>query len=104
MMYYGIWGGVISDGIDINVGHVVCRHLGYSGAEKIFDRAAFGRVKGPMWIWNIQCGGNETKISDCAVTTWENATNPNPYFQNPDFAAGVLCNEANSSASKGIIF
>ncbi len=101
-MYQGVWGGVLGDGhVDINVGHVVCRQLGYSCADKILQYAAFGQVKGPMWITRIRCSGNETKISDCAVTTWDNASYPRPYYQYPTFAAGVLCNEANSSSSKG---
>ncbi|KAL9984288.1 hypothetical protein ACROYT_G006563 [Oculina patagonica] len=104
VMYHGVWGSVLGDGIDINVGHVVCRQLGYSGANKIFNRAAFGRVKGPMWIWKIQCIGNEAEISHCAVTTWDNITQSlyESYFRLPLYAAGVLCNEANSSASKSV--
>ena len=103
VIYYGVWGGVFGYGIDINAGHVICRQLGYSGAHEIFYRATFGPVKGPLLIWSIQCRGNETKLSDCAVTTWDNATNSRwrPYYQNPTRAAGVLCNEANSTTSKG---
>lgn len=101
VFYQGVWGGVLGRYIDINVGHVVCRQLGYSGAEKIFNEATFGRVKGPLLIWRTQCSGNETEISDCTVTTIDSVTNPRPYYQNPVRAAGVLCNESNSSASKG---
>ncbi|KAL9984311.1 hypothetical protein ACROYT_G006587 [Oculina patagonica] len=105
VMYQGVWGGVLGRGyryVDINVGHVVCRQLGYSGADEIFNEAVFGQVKGPLWIWRIQCSGNETKISDCAVTTWDNATNTHPYYQNPTYAAGVLCNETNSRVFKDL--
>ena len=102
-MYHGVWGSVFGDGIDINVGHVVCRQLGYSGADKIFNRTVFGLVKGPSWIWKIQCSGNETNISECEVIMWDNATNPRPYDKNPRLAAGVLCNKANSSVSKGYL-
>ena len=101
VMYQGVWGGVVRNGIDINASHVVCRQLGYSGAHKIFDIATFGEVKGPLFIWRIQCHGNETKISDCAVTTWDNATNPHPYYQFPNRAPGVICNDASSTTSKG---
>lgn len=98
-MYHGVWGGVYGNGINNNVGHVVCRQLGYSGANEIFTRAVFGRVKGPLWIQKIQCNGNETKISDCAVTTSDNV--PNHYQQNPIHAAGVICNETNSTSFEG---
>ncbi|KAJ7379007.1 hypothetical protein OS493_018801 [Desmophyllum pertusum] len=103
VLYYGVWGGVLGIGsVDINVGHVVCRQLGYSGADEIFQHAAFGKMKGPFWIWRIQCNGHEKEISHCVVTTWDNITNlwRQSYYQQPQYAAGVLCNEANYSASK----
>ena len=101
-MYHGVWGSVLGDGIDINVGHVVCRQLGYSSADEIFKRAAFGRVKGPMWIWKTKCSGNEKEISQCIVTTWENITSAlyESYRELSLYAAGVKCREANSSSSK----
>ncbi|KAL9984307.1 hypothetical protein ACROYT_G006583 [Oculina patagonica] len=103
LMNQGVWGGVLGDGhVDINVGHVVCRQLGYSGADKIFNEAVFGHVKGPLWIYRIQCSGHGTKISDCAVITWDKATDPEAHEQRPSYAAGVLCNEGNATASKDL--
>ena len=103
-MYYGVWGGVLGRYIDINEGHVVCRQLGYPGAHKIFKKAAFGRLKGPFWIWRIHCNGNELKISDCAVTTWDNIRHKRRqiYYQEerPDYAAGILCREADFNPSQ----
>ena len=42
VLYYGIWGGILGYNVDIRVGHVVCRQLGYSRAERIFRYASFG--------------------------------------------------------------
>ena len=99
VMYYGVWGGVLGAGyIDINAGHVVCRQLGYHSADEIFQYAAFGRLKGPLWIWSIHCNGNESNISDCAMTTWDKHVPHGwweSYLQRPDFAAGVLCRQEN---------
>ena len=53
MLYYGIWGGILRNNVDIRTGHVVCRQLGYSRAERIFSFASFGGVIGPLWIWRI---------------------------------------------------
>ena len=100
VMYYGVWGGVFGRGfIDVNAGHVVCRQLGYPGADKIFKYTAFERLKGPLWIWTIHCNGNESNISDCAVTTWENQW-IHGYYQRPRFAAGVSCRQANFNSSQ----
>ncbi|KAL9984302.1 hypothetical protein ACROYT_G006578 [Oculina patagonica] len=99
VMYQGVWGGVL--GVDINVGHVVCRQLGYSGADEIFNTAFFGQVKGPLWIWRIRCSGYEARISDCAVTTWDKATDQD-MGKKPFYVSGVLCNEGNDTASKDL--
>ena len=112
VLYYGIWGGIFSFHADIRVGHVVCRQLGYSRAERIFKYPSFGRVIGPMWIWSIQCNGNETEISQCKVETWDKiwktAWYHPPYYhyryiyqQRPRYAASLLCSKENSSLSKG---
>lgn len=103
LMYYGVWGGILGGGnVDINVGHVVCRQLGYPGAHEIFQFPAFGLMKGPLWIWRIHCNGSETNISDCTMTTWDNITHVwyHSHYQIPSWAASVLCREANSRPSK----
>ena len=99
VMYYGVWGGVLGYGyFDINAGHVVCRQLGYHSADEIYQYAAFGRLTGPLWIWRMHCNGNESNISDCAVTTWDKNSQYGwweSYLQRPHFAAGVLCRQTN---------
>ena len=101
VLYYGIWGGILGFYVDIRVGHVVCRQLGYSRAERIFSYASFGRVIGPLWIWSIQCNGNETEISQCKVETWDMHHWYYSYYQRPGYAASLLCSKENSSLSKG---
>ena len=107
VLYYGIWCGILSINADIRVGHVVCRQLGYSRAERIFWYASFGPVIGPMWIWSIQCNGNETEISQCTVKTWDKIWNTSwygwiyHYYERPRYAASLLCSKEYSSLSKG---
>ena len=110
MLYYGIWGGILSHNVDIRVGHVICRQLGYSRAERILRYPSFGRVIGPLWIWSIQCNGNEIEISQCKVETWDKIWKISWYHrryygryyqQRPRNAASLLCSKENSSLSKG---
>ena len=110
VLYYGIWGGILSRNVDIRVGHVVCRQLGYSRAERIFRYPSFGRVIGPLWIWSIQCNGNEAEISQCKVETWDKIWKTSwynwryrdrYYQQHPRNAASLLCSKENSNLSKG---
>ena len=109
VLYYGVWGGISGYNVDIRVGNVVCRQLGYSRAEQIFSYASFGRVIGPFWIRSIHCNGNETEISQCKVETWDKIWNTSSYhwyyyysyFDHPRDAASLLCSKGNSSLSKG---
>ena len=55
--------------MDINVGHVVCRELGYPGAEKITTYAAFGEGEGHVLL-TPKCIGNETTLLHCEHTGW----------------------------------
>lgn len=87
--------------MNIRVGHVICRQLGYSGAEQISQRAEFWPLKGPLWIYSITCNGNETNISQCAFTTFDGG---HRYFYDPRDAGAVICTETRVGVSRGGYF
>ena len=99
MSYYGVWGGVWGYGMDIHVGHVVCRQLGYSGAQQVFPRAVFGNGKGPLLMSRITCNGNESELSQCTSETID--TYRYYFHYGTDYAGAVLCANANVGISKG---
>ncbi len=43
---------------------VVCRQLGFSVIDTIFIFGDSDSI-GPIWLDNVQCVGNETKLIDC---------------------------------------
>ncbi|KAJ8040995.1 Neurotrypsin [Holothuria leucospilota] len=61
----GEWGTICDDLWDINDGHVICRQLGYSGADTIRYFAYFGEGSGRIWLDNVECAGDEETIADC---------------------------------------
>ena len=63
--------GTICDNWDINAATVVCRQLGFAGTF-IFSvgKAFFGQGRGPVWLDNVVCTGNETSIEDCKHSGW----------------------------------
>ena len=97
--YYGVWGGIWGHSIDVRVGHVICRQLGYSGAQQVFRESVFGDMKSPFLVKEIRCNGNESAISQCTILTidevgfWD-------YFD-PEYGAAVLCVEYQADISKG---
>ena len=44
--------------------------LGFPGGVKIYPEAAFGPGSGPIWVNNILCHGNESKLTDCPAPAW----------------------------------
>ena len=62
----GVWGTVCDDWWDINDAHVVCRMLNLSAATAAPSRAAFGEGRGPIWLDNLHCTGNENSLLDCS--------------------------------------
>ena len=68
VLFGAVWGTVCRDSWDLNDSHVICRHLGYDGAQSDFDPAAFDDfVVGTelTWIRDVQCEGNESILSEC---------------------------------------
>lgn len=54
VFYSRLWGTVCDDGWDKKDGDVVCRMLGFQGAEEVYRMAAFGqgKVKHGLRSWN----------------------------------------------------
>ena len=97
--YYGVWGGIWGHSIDVRVGHVICRQLGYSGAQQVFRKSVFGSMRSPFLVKGIRCNGNESAISQCTILTIDER-NFWDYFD-PGYGAGVLCVESQAEISKG---
>ena len=81
----GVWGTVCSDGWDINDAQVVCRMLNLSAATAAPRGAAFGEGRGPIWLDDVQCTGNENSLLDCPHSALGN-TNCGHYYD-----VGVIC-------------
>ena len=66
VFYRGVWGTVCDDGWDLNDAGVVCRELGFEGVVSAPGNARFGRGKGSIWLDDVHCRGNESKLDQCA--------------------------------------
>ncbi|KAL7644494.1 UNVERIFIED_CONTAM: hypothetical protein RMT77_005326 [Armadillidium vulgare] len=61
----GVWGTICDDDFDDYDAKVVCRMLGYEGGGIAHKKGFFGKGNGPIWLDNVDCLGNETKLSQC---------------------------------------
>ncbi|XP_030839945.1 deleted in malignant brain tumors 1 protein-like isoform X2 [Strongylocentrotus purpuratus] len=69
----GQWGTVCDDGWDDSDARVVCRQLGYSGNVGVArSGAAYGRGSEPIYLDDIDCSGNESRLTDCSNRGWGN--------------------------------
>ncbi|XP_030840909.1 deleted in malignant brain tumors 1 protein-like [Strongylocentrotus purpuratus] len=69
----GQWGTVCDDGWDDSDARVVCRQLGYSGNVGVArSRATYGQGSGPIYLDDVGCSGNESRLTDCSNGGWNN--------------------------------
>ena len=64
------WGTVCDDGWDLNDAAVVCRELGFPGANSSSCCGTFGRGTGPIWLDDVGCTGSESRLSSCSNPGW----------------------------------
>ncbi|XP_073668816.1 scavenger receptor cysteine-rich type 1 protein M130-like [Paramisgurnus dabryanus] len=70
VLHEGQWGTVSDDGWDLRDAAVVCRELDCGEAVDAPTQAHFGEGKGPIWINNVQCTGQESDLRHCRKNRW----------------------------------
>ena len=63
--FNNLWGTVCDDFWDIRDARVACRQLGFADAVRPTRFASFGQGTGPIYLDNLMCTGNETRLQDC---------------------------------------
>ena len=67
----GAWGTVCDDVWDIEDATVVCRQLGFPhGTTQSHTNAQFGPGTGQIWLDNVACSGQESRLDACGNEGW----------------------------------
>ncbi|XP_064642640.1 deleted in malignant brain tumors 1 protein-like [Lineus longissimus] len=83
--YQGVWGTICDDGWNIPDADVVCRQLGFSGADSAVTNGQFGRGVGRIMLDQVTCEGEEDRLYECPSNDW--GDHDCQAFE----AAGVVC-------------
>ena len=66
------WGTICDDRWGMEEADVTCKQLGYPlGAQYWYSNAYFGQGNGTIWLDDVTCFGNETKLMNCRHNGWE---------------------------------
>ena len=96
--YSGAWGSLCDTDLTIDVGHVICRQLGYPQAVAIPCCDAFGGRNNSFWMYDVKCNGSESSLAECDYQIGAlNVCSPRLDF------ASVVCENPNITDSKFLI-
>ncbi|XP_074870232.1 scavenger receptor cysteine-rich domain-containing group B protein [Carettochelys insculpta] len=70
ILYNGSWGTVCDDDWDLVDANVVCRQLGCGHAIAVPATLTFGHGRGPIFLDNVDCKGQEVALSECGSRGW----------------------------------
>lgn len=83
----GQWGTVCGDSLDSNAAVVVCRQLGRGDKTRSKISRELALSSGPIWLDSLHCSGDEDRLDQCEISTWESSTCHT-------FDVGVICGKA----------
>ncbi|XP_052436592.1 scavenger receptor cysteine-rich type 1 protein M130-like [Carassius gibelio] len=95
--YFSKWGTVCDACWDMKAASVLCRQLNCGIAVSVVGSDWFGEGSGEIWADVFDCDGNETKLSECSISSWSRAE----CSHRRD--VGVICSNSSLALHDGLV-
>ncbi|XP_043092910.1 scavenger receptor cysteine-rich type 1 protein M130-like [Puntigrus tetrazona] len=97
LQYLSKWGTVCDACWDMRAASVLCRQLNCGIAVSVVGSDWFGEGRGEIWADVFDCDGNETKLSECFISSWSRAERSHRRD------VGVICSGSSLSLHDGLV-
>ncbi|XP_075345958.1 scavenger receptor cysteine-rich type 1 protein M130-like [Mycteria americana] len=71
VFYNGTWGSICSNSMTLSTVSLACKELGCGDGGSLERRLPYGKVSGPAWLDNVQCGEKTSSFWQCPSTAWD---------------------------------
>uniref|UniRef100_A0A9J7Z5H8 Si:ch211-161n3.5 n=1 Tax=Cyprinus carpio carpio TaxID=630221 RepID=A0A9J7Z5H8_CYPCA len=95
--YFSKWGTVCDACWDMRAASVLCRQLNCGIAVSVVGSDWFGEGSDEIWADVFDCDGNETKLSECSISSWSRAE----CSHRRD--VGVICSNSSLALHDGLV-
>nr|XP_021330839.1 scavenger receptor cysteine-rich type 1 protein M130-like [Danio rerio] len=97
LQYLSKWGTVCDACWDMRASSVLCKQLNCGIAVSVVGSDWFGEGRGEIWADVFDCDGNETKLSECSISSWSRAERSHRRD------VGVICSNSSLALHEGLV-